>query len=96
MLCVSSGAWSDDHPAHGSCNAKTFRSHVQLWAPSGFTHFQAQNLSRLTFNKHLEGPAAYFAISRKTLAGGARVNHQVKVLATIRALYSFTDRKSVV
>src|ERR1017187_788796 len=90
MLCVSSGAWRDNPPASGSCNAKTGRSGVQLWAPSSFTHFQAQNLSRLTFNKHLEGPAAYFAISRKALAGGARVNHQVKALATKRALYSFT------
>src|ERR1039458_4178735 len=90
MLCVSSGAWSDDRPASGSCNAKTFRSRVQFLTPSRFAHFQAQNLSRLTLNQHLEGPAAYFAISRKALAGGARVNHQVKVLATIWALYSFT------
>src|ERR1022692_2382558 len=90
MLCVSSGAWSDNRLASGSCNAKTFRNRVQFLTPSRFTHFQAQNLSRLTFNKHLEGPAAYFAISRKPLAGGARVNHEVKALATIRALYSFT------
>src|ERR1039458_10198787 len=90
MLCVSSGAWSDDRPASRSCNAQIVRSHVQLLAPSGFTHFQAQNLSRFILNKHLEGPAAYFAISRKPLAGGARVNHQVKALATKRALNSFT------
>src|ERR1035441_4869121 len=91
MLCVSSGAWRDNPPASGSCNAKTFRNRVQFLTPSRFTHFQAQNLSRLTLNKHLERPATYFAISRKPLAGGARVNHQVKALATIRALHSFTD-----
>jgi hypothetical protein len=90
MLCVSSGACRDNRPASGSCNAKTFRNRFQFLTPSRFTHFQAQNLSGLTFNKHLEGSAAYFAISRKPLAGGARVDHQVKALATIRALYSFT------
>src|ERR1017187_4764984 len=90
MLCVSSGTWRDDPPASGSCNAKTGRRRLQFLATSRFTHFQAQNLSRLTFNNHLEGPAAYLEISRKALAGGARVNHQVKALATIRALYSFT------
>src|ERR1035441_2988765 len=90
MLCVSSGAWSDNRPASGSCNAKTFRSRVQFLTLSRFAHFQAQNLSRLTLNQHLKGTAAYFAIGRKPLAGGARVNHQVKALATIRALYSFT------
>src|ERR1035438_7216015 len=90
MLCVSSGACRDNRPASGSCNAKTFRNRVQFLTPSRFTHFQAQNLSRLTLDQHLEGPAAYFAISRTSLAGGARVNHQVKALAAIWALYSFT------
>src|ERR1035437_5607509 len=90
MLCVSSGAWRDNPPASGSCNAKTARNRVQFLTPSRFTHFQAQNLSRLRLDKHLEGPATYFAIGRKPLAGSARVNHQVKALTTIRALNSFT------
>ena len=54
-------------------------------------HFQAQNFTRLTFNEHLERPAAHFAIGRKPLRWGARVNHQVKALAAVWALNGFAE-----
>jgi hypothetical protein len=52
-------------------------------------HFQAQNLSRFAFDRDFEWPAADLAIRREPLAGGARVNRQVKALAAIGALNGF-------
>jgi len=52
-------------------------------------HFEAQDLTRFTFNQHLEWSAADFAVSREALRGGACVDQQVKALPAIRALNGF-------
>jgi hypothetical protein len=52
-------------------------------------HFQVCNFTRFTFNKHLQGPAAYLAIRRKPLRWRTRVNRQFEALAAVWALNGF-------
>ena len=66
------------------------------WArsPSGqspFNHFQGQEFARLAFNRQFKWPAADLAIRRESLRGGARINHEGKLLTAIRALDGFAD-----
>jgi hypothetical protein len=47
---------------------------------------QAQHLTGLALGENLERAAANLAISRKPLAGDARVENEIKLLAAIRTL----------
>ncbi len=66
-------------------------SRLRFLTSSRSLHFQVQNFAWFTFNENLEGPAAYFTISRKSLRWGACVNHQLKALAAVWALNGFAD-----
>ena len=57
----------------------------------GSPHFDCQDFSQFAFGNHLEGSATDLAIGRKALDGNTRINHQLKGLPTIGALYRFLD-----
>ncbi len=47
---------------------------------------QAQNFARLTFDDHLERPAAYFTVGREVLRWNTGVNDQFEALTAERTL----------